>query len=523
VTTLVVEEVWLFFLGVTYLLVAIWLSIYGFNAFVLLFLYFRHRRDRVDYGAPEPASHADFPLVTVQMPIYNEKYVVHQAIDALVRLDWPRDRLQIQVLDDSTDETTEIARQCVEAYRQQGMDIELIHRTQRSGYKAGALNEALEAARGPFVALFDADFRPPPDFLRRTVSHLAADPALGFVQARWGHLNDEFSLLALAQAMALDGHFVVEHTARQRAGLLTNFSGTGGVWRRACIEACGGWRGEMLTEDMDLSYRAQLAGWKGLALPDVVVPAELPVQLAAFKRQQFRWAKGNTQCLLRQVRSLMGAPLPLFVRIQGLIHLSYYLAHPLMLVLMLCTLPLIWHGLLGRWSLTVLSAATFGPPLLYVVSQWAIYAGWWRRLRALPVLICLGMGLALNTTAAVIEAVLGIQSAFQRTPKYQIEGKSGSWRGDSYALSAGRLVWGEILLTVYALLAVLAAVFRGNWQAIPFLLLYVVGFGYVSTLGLVQSRHKVRRLKSKEGRGEGDKRAVTGLSTDAEPSSQPRA
>lgn len=488
------------FLSFLYLALSIWLSVYGFNAFVLVFLYMKHRRDRV---MPSMGSELSdwFPVVTVQLPVYNEKYTVKQAIDSLAQLDWPHERLQIQVLDDSTDETTAIARRCVAFYQEQGLDITLVHRQQRDGFKAGALNAAMPAAIGELIVIFDADFRPGPGFLYKTIPYMA-DPALGFLQTRWGHLNDMASMLTLAQAVALDGHFVVEHVARQRAGLLTNFSGTGGVWRRECIEMCGGWRPKMLTEDIDLSYRAQLAGWKGLILPDVVTPAELPVQLAAFKQQQFRWAKGNTQCLLRQAWSLFGLKRSWFVRFEGLIHLSYYLAHPLMLLVMLLTLPLLWFGWLDRWSLAFLSLATLGPPVLYGVSQQALYADWRRRLRALPTLIALGMGMALNSTAAIIEAILGIETAFLRTPKFQISlDDSTSWEGTAYALGADRLVWGEGLLTVYALLTLLAAVVKGDVHVVPFILLYVAGFGYVSVLTVSQARrqHIARRRKHQEG------------------------
>ena len=469
-------------LRVLYIFATIWLSIYGFNAFVLIVLYWRHRKQRV-----ETPAMAHFPPVTVQLPLYNEKYVARRAIDALARLDWPREKLQIQVLDDSTDETTEIAHQCIKEYREKGLDIVMVHRSCRAGFKAGALNAAMEAARGEFVAIFDADFCPPPDFLSRTVPHLAADAELGFVQARWGHLNDRFSALTLAQAVALDGHFVVEHVARQRSGLLTNFSGTGGVWRRACIEACGGWRPEMLTEDIDLSYRAQLAGWKGLVLPGVVAPAELPVQITAFKRQQFRWAKGNIQCFLRQTNLLIGSSLSLWAKLQGLIHLSYYLAHPLMVFVMLCMLPLIWLGPVASWSLAFLSLATLGPPLLYLVAQRDAYPDWRARLRALPVLIALGTGMALNSTVAIIEAFLGVRTAFLRTPKFQVEGKRRDWQPGTYLLVPDRLVWGEISMAIYACLTVWAALVRGNGWVIPFVLLYVLGFGYVGLLGVLEA------------------------------------
>jgi cellulose synthase/poly-beta-1,6-N-acetylglucosamine synthase-like glycosyltransferase len=485
------EEARLSALAILYLILALCLSIYGFNAFVLIYACLRHRRHRL-----APPSLADYPTVTVQLPIYNEQHVARRLIDASAALDWPRDRLQVQVLDDSTDETSEVIRQRVEQHRQRGLDIVHLQRTERRGFKAGALNEGTASARGTYLALFDADFRPDPGFLRQTVPHLAADPGLGFVQARWGHLNDDFSGLTLAQAIALDGHFVVEHAARESAGWLTSFSGTGGVWRKSCLQACGGWDPLMLAEDVDLSYRAQLAGWRGLTLLDVVAPAELPVQLGAFMQQQFRWAKGNTQCLLKHGTALLCRPLSPLTRLEAYLHLSYYLAHPLMLAVMLITLPLVWYGLLDRWSLTFLSLATFGPPLLYVLGQRALYPNWWRRLRALPVLVCLGIGLAFNSTVAAAEAFLGIRSAFQRTPKFQIQGRKEPWQVRRYAADVKGLRWGEILLTLYALLTVLAAQMQGRAQAIPFVLLYAAGFGYVSILGILQSIRTARAARA---------------------------
>lgn len=481
-------------LTILYLAATIWLAVYGFNAFLLIALYLRYRRRQ----SPCPELQA-YPLVTVQLPIYNERYVVAQAIDALARLDWPRDRLQIQVLDDSTDGTSDIVERKVALYQSRGLDICQIRRAGRAGFKAGAMNEAMPAARGEFVAVFDADFRPDADFVRRTVPYLVADPGLAFVQARWGHSNDTFSALTLAQSLALDGHFVVEHVAREGAGLLTTFNGTGGVWRAAAIRACGGWDPLQLTEDVDLSYRAQLAGWRGRTLTEVAVPAELPLQLAAFKRQQFRWAKGNVQCLLKQGRTLARAPISWLARMQALIHLSYYLAHPLMLAVMLLTLPLLYLDLLDRWSLAGLSLATLGPPAMYILSQRALYAGWPRRLRAMPVLICIGMGLALSNTVATLEALLGIKSSFERTPKFGITGPRGDWRRRRYALPAGNLVWGEALLALYALLAVWLAAARGQFAAIPFLLLYVFGFGYMALMAWLQANRRGARRRKKSG------------------------
>ena len=471
---------------IIYLGISIWLALYGFNSFVLIFLYLKHRDDRA-----RGAALTGFPAVTVQLPVYNEKYVIRRAIDSLAQLDWPRDKLQIQVLDDSTDETTAIARRRIAFYRRRGVDISLRRRAQRAGFKAGALNEAMPDARGEFVAIFDADFCPRRDFLRQTIPHLVAHAELGFVQTRWGHLNGDFSLLTQAQALALDGHHFIEHTARHRAGLLANFSGSGGVWRRSCIVACGGWQADTLTEDVDLSYRAQLAGWKGMMLPGVVSPAQLPVQFAAFKQQQFRWAKGNMQCLFKLAAPLVRAPIGWFPRLQALIHLSYYLAHPLMLIVMLCALPLIWFGWIDTWSLAFLSLATIGPPALYALAQRSIYPDWRRRLRALPVLVFLGTGMALNSTVAIIEAALGVETAFLRTPKLHIDAGAGVAGADrAYSPPADRLLWGEVLLAVYGVLVVVAALLKGNLQAIPFILLYVVGFGYTGVLAVVQRRRQ---------------------------------
>ncbi|MBI1878794.1 MAG: glycosyltransferase, partial [Chloroflexi bacterium] len=302
-----------------YIITAVWLAIYAFNAWVLTALFLKHRRTLLWF--PPLEARSKLPSVTVQLPIFNEALVVERLIDAIARLDYPAHLLQIQVLDDSTDETSEIALARVVEHRRLGLNIELLHRSDRTGFKAGALKNGLETATGEFIAIFDADFVPEPDFLKRTVPHLAANPQLGFVQTRWGHLNRHYSYLTATQALAMDGHFGVEQTARNRSGLMMGFNGTAGVWRRACIETAGGWQGDTIAEDLDLSYRAQLSGWSCLFLPDVVAPAEIPPQLAAFKRQQFRWAKGSIQCLKKLGWQVCRASLPWPVKIQALIHL----------------------------------------------------------------------------------------------------------------------------------------------------------------------------------------------------------
>jgi len=480
-------------IGILYLLCAIFLALYGFNTFILIYLYLRHRNETL----PLPPLD-EWPPVTVQLPIFNEVYVVGRLIDAVAHLTYPRERLQIQVLDDSTDETTNLAQRKVRGYRGQGIDIELIHRHERVDFKAGALREGLKSAKGEFIVLFDADFVPPPDFLLNTIPHFPTRPRLGFIQTRWGHINDSYSSLTQAQAIALDGHFVVEQTARQRAGLFMNFNGTAGVWRRRCIEEAGGWQGDTLSEDMDLSYRAQLKGWECLYLPHVVAPAEIPPQIHAFKRQQYRWAKGSIQCALKLGPTLLTASVPLFKRLQGLIHLTNYLVHPLMTSLLLLSLPLLLLGRLFNLHLTFISLASLGPPALYLIAQRALYPDWWRRFSRFPFLALVGTGIALNNTKAIWEAVIGKGSDFGRTPKFRVEGREDRWKGKRYALPLNGVTLGEALLALYALAAVVIAAQRGSYYAIPFLLLYGLGFGYVAFLTVLHSRPRVKERKRRK-------------------------
>lgn len=472
-----------------YVVTALLLAVYAFNAWVLTVLYLKHRR-----GAPAAApdlSQTDMPAVTVQLPIFNEALVVERLIDAATRLDYPQHRLEIQVLDDSTDETTEIARARVAHYRRLGFNINLIHRRDRSGFKAGALKQGLAQAAGEFIAIFDADFVPEPDFLKKTAPYFVANSRLGFVQTRWGHLNRDYSPLTAAQALALDGHFIVEQTARNRAGLLMNFNGTAGVWRRACIQSAGGWQGDTISEDFDLSYRAQLAGWTCLFLPEVVAPAEIPPQLAAFKRQQFRWAKGSIQCLKKLGGQVWRAPLSGWVKWQALVHLSSYLVHPLMVILALVTPLLIMSGGTDqiRFPLIYLSLVSLGPPVLYAVAQAGLYPGrWLRRYRAMGLLILLGSGIALSNTKAVLEALLGVGNVFRRTPKFNVNARTDRWQNSAYRLPLDGLVIGELALMGYSLLGAGIAATTGHQFAVPFILLYAFGFGYVGLQGLWDAR-----------------------------------
>lgn len=469
---------------VIYFFAATSLSIYGFNYLLMSWFYWRKRGE----APPRPALD-DPPRVTVQLPIYNELYVVERVIDSAVALDWPRDRLQVQVLDDSDDETTQIAQARVDYFRRRGMDITLIRRTNREGFKAGALAAGLEGANGEFIAIFDADFVSPPDFLKQIIPHFAGRHDLGLVQTRWGHLNANYSALTRAQALALDGHFVVEQTGRSRNNLYMNFNGAAGVWRRECIEQSGGWQSDTLSEDLDLSYRAQLRGWKFLFLPDVAAPAEIPPQIHAFKRQQFRWAKGSTQCLMKLGRQILSAPnaTPL-QRVQGLLHLSGYLMSPLMLLLLVALVPLLTVGAQFPGALMYLSLSTFGPAVAYALSQRALYPDWKTRLKYFPVLVLLGIGLALNNSLAVFEAVTRQENSFRRTPKFRVEGDDDSWSAKRYVLPFRWESIGELALGAYALGGIVIARQQHLLWSIPFLALYAVGFFYTGVLTLWHSR-----------------------------------
>lgn len=486
------------FLAVLYALITLWLAAYGLHSWILLVLYGWHRR-RAEAAPPPPR--ADLPAVTVQLPLYNERYVVRRLIDAVASLDYPRDRLEIQVLDDSSDSTTAIAEARAAFWRQRGVDIRVLHRSDRTGFKAGALAWGLQQARGELIAIFDADFCPRPDFLLRVVPHFLADPRLGMVQTRWSHFNAEYSPVTRAQAIALDGHFVVEQTARSRAGLLMHFNGSGGVWRRACIEESGGWQSDTVCEDLDLSYRAQLAGWRCRFLPEVDCPSELPPQLLAFKQQQVRWAKGSAQCLRKLARPLLLSPrIGPLQKLMGLLHLSGYLVHPLLVLLLLLTpVTFLVPSPLGEVS-RLLGPLCLGPVLVYWTGQRALYRDWMRRWLAFPVLVLMGTGIAWGNTLALIEGLTRWGGAFVRTPKFRLDGRQGDWQRSGYRLTRDRAVGGEMVLTLYALGAAAWAWAAGRGELLPFLLIYAAAFGLVAGASLYEMGRNVPRAARPPGR-----------------------
>jgi len=469
-----------------YVLCLLGLAIYGLNSLWLTLLYLRSKR-QPSASLPAGEIWTSWPRVTVQLPIFNERYIVERLLDAVVKLDYPRDRLQIQVLDDSTDLTATVVHHLVAQHQAQGLDIQLIHRTVRTGFKAGALAEGLKSATGELIAIFDADFVPEADWLRGAVPEFR-DPRLGCLQTHWGHLNRNYNSLTQAQALGVDGHFVVEQTARSRNGLFLNFNGTAGLWRRAAIDDVGGWQADTLTEDLDLSYRAQLRGWRIGYLPDVIVPAELPAQMDAFKQQQFRWAKGTMQTLRKLLHRLWQADIPWRVRLEAMIHLASYAVHPLMLMLLLLT-PLIgmWAGAVQRffpWS----SLIAFGPPLLYSVAETADMPHLRDRLRVLPLLLLLGYGLSLNNSLAVVEGLIGRGGDFHRTPKFNLHDRVGHWADSAYAMQHSSIAWGEISLAGYALGAIVVLWPKDGWVTIPWMMCYVAGYLFIAGLSFVQSQ-----------------------------------
>jgi len=467
------------------------LSFYGVHRLVLVVLYLRTRRRGTPL--PElPAEPAAWPVVTVQLPLYNEMYVAERLIDSVCRLDYPAGRLQIQVLDDSTDETTEIVARAVAWHRQQGVDIHHLHRTDRTGFKAGALAAGLAAARGELLAIFDADFVPAPDFLRQSVPHFT-DPRLGMVQGSWSHINRGYSLLTRVEAVLLDGHFMIEHAARNRTGCFFNFNGTAGIWRRQAIETSGGWEHDTLTEDLDLSYRAQLAGWRFLYLPELAVPSELPVDVNGFKSQQHRWAKGAVQTGRKLLGRILRSPLPLRVKVEAFVHLTNNGSYPLTVLLALLIFPamLLRRGtsfaMLLVVDLPLFVAATLSVLTFYLMSQVAAGAGWRRQVRYLPALMGVGIGLSLNNARAVLSGLCQRGGTFHRTPKYRIERRGQSWTAKRYRAGMDPTRAIEAVLAVYFLGCTVYAWSAGMWMSIPFLFLFFHGYGYMAVLSYLPS------------------------------------
>jgi len=476
---------------IPYFIVLILLASYGAHRYVLVYLYYKNKKNHTT----EPqARFDDLPRVTVQLPIFNEQYVVDRLLDSICKLDYPREKLDIQLLDDSTDETVEVARGLVERYAAMGYPVTYHHRTNREGFKAGALAEGLKSAKGEFVAIFDADFVPPEDFLMKVIHHFT-NPKVGMVQTRWTHINRNYSFLTEVEAIMLDGHFVLEHSGRARSDVFFNFNGTAGMWRRQAIEEAGGWQHDTLTEDTDLSYRAQLKGWKFVYLQDVECPAELPVEMTAFKTQQARWAKGLIQTSKKILPQVLKSDVPRHVKLEAWFHLTANLSYPLMIVLSVLLLPAMIIRFYQGWfqmlyiDLPLFMASTFSISSFYLVSQKELFPRTWpRAFLYLPFLMALGIGLTITNTRAVLEALVGKQTAFARTPKYRVESRKDKVGAKKYRKRLGWVPWVELMIGTYFASTVYYAIANENYITVPFLLLFVVGYWYTGLMSLLQGR-----------------------------------
>ncbi|HUE55642.1 MAG TPA: cellulose synthase family protein [Candidatus Udaeobacter sp.] len=485
---------------IPYFIVLFVLALYGLHRYWLVYDYFVYSKN---IPAPPPPV-AEWPRVTIQLPIFNERYVIERLVKAVSRFDYPFELLDVQVLDDSTDETQQIARSCVERHAAQGMPVVLIHRANREGYKAGALENGLKTAKGEFVAIFDADFLPEPDFLRRTIPYFLnpdGGEKIGMVQTRWTYLNADYSLLTNVETILLDGHFVIEHGARSRRGTFFNFNGTAGVWRRKAIDDAGGWEHDTLTEDTDLSYRSQLKGWKFLYLPQIECASELPVDMNGFKAQQARWAKGLMQTAIKILPKVLKSDVPRHVKAEAFFHLTANISYPLMVLLSTMLLPVMIVRFQQGWfqmlliDLPLFLASTCSISSFYLVSQRELRPKTWQRtFLYLPFVMATGIGISVRNAQAVLEAIVGKKSEFARTPKFQIEGKKDSFVKKSYKNKAGWMPYAEVFLGIYFSFTVIYAILNENYATVPFLLLFVWGYLYTGFMSLGQTYFARLRL-----------------------------
>jgi cellulose synthase/poly-beta-1,6-N-acetylglucosamine synthase-like glycosyltransferase len=483
-----------------YFLTLVILAVFGLHRYIMVFLYFKHR-DKRALPAPLPER---LPRVTVQLPLYNEMYVVERLLDSVAKIRYPRELFEIQVLDDSNDETVSIARAACERYREEGIDIQYIHRADRTGYKAGALEAGLAVAKGELILIFDADFVAPEDILEKAIGHFT-DPNVGMVQVRWGHINRDYSLLTQVQSILLDGHFILEHGGRNRAGRFFNFNGTAGIWRKEAILSGGGWQHDTLTEDLDLSYRTQMKGWRFVFLQDVISPAEIPVEMNSFKSQQHRWAKGSIQTCKKLLPTVLASSLPLPVKVEAAFHLTANFAYPLMIVLSLLMFPAMvirydmgWYEMM-LIDVPLFMGATLSVCSFYLMSQREVFGDSWRtRIKYLPAVLSVGIGLSVNNARAVLEALFGHESEFTRTPKYRVEKASDEWRQKRYRGSVSWVPFVEILLGVYFTYMAIYAAENAIFGTLPFIFIFQFGFLYTGLLSLSQNLGKLGVVREQE-------------------------
>jgi cellulose synthase/poly-beta-1,6-N-acetylglucosamine synthase-like glycosyltransferase len=485
----------------TYIVSLVILFVFASHGFNMVYFYLKTFRRRTEDLSLDELKLNEFPIVTIQLPLYNEKYVICRLIDATMRIDYPKEKLEIQILDDSTDETTEIIKKHIKKYTDNGFNIQHIHRTNRSGFKAGALKEGLKTAKGEFVAIFDADFIPRKKFLKRTIPYFFKDNKTGLVQTRWEHLNREYSLLTRTEAIALDGHFVMEQAVRNRAGFFINFNGTGGVWRKECIFDAGNWEADTLTEDLDLSYRAQMKGWKFKYLVNFTSPAELPAEINSLKSQQFRWTKGAIETMKKIYPKVLRSNMSLKLKMQSFIHLCSNLAYPFILLCGLLNLPILLIKETGAYDdtfklMSVFIFAFISSFLFYLHSQKDVYPDWQKRIIYFPVFMAGSMGLSVNNTKAVFEGLINKKSEFVRTPKFKIVHGKDTWKGKKYLpkkINIQTVI--EAILSIYCFVGVGFAIGYAQVASIPFQLMFATGFGLMSSLTIKQVIDYNRALK----------------------------
>ncbi len=484
---------------IPYFAVMIVLALYGIHRYTMCYLYFKYKKN---YDPNPPQHFTELPRVTVQLPIFNEQFVIDRLIEAVCAMDYPKDKLEIQVLDDSTDETQQVAADIVARFAALGNPVQYIHRTNRYGYKAGALDAGLKVATGEFVAIFDADFVPPTDWLMNVIHHFA-EPGIGMVQTRWSHMNRNYSMLTQIEAILLDGHFIIEHGARVRSGDYFNFNGTAGMWRIKAISDGGGWQHDTLTEDTDLSYRSQLAGWRFKYLPAVECPSELPIEMTAFKTQQARWAKGLIQTSIKMLPVIFKADVPRKIKVEAVYHLTANLSYPLMVIMTVFLMPAMivrsyqgWFQML-LFDVPLFTASTASIGVFYVMAERELYPkNWMKTFLYLPILMALGIGLTVTNTKAVLEALVGIKSPFVRTPKYRVAKKGEKSQASKYRKRLVLAPWIEIIIGCYFMVAILYTFSNHNYFTAPFLILFVIGYWYTGLMSLLQGRFERWRTGS---------------------------
>ncbi len=489
-------EIILGFLVLVYLVDIMALFYFGLHCYIMVYLFKKNGSSCHSGSCSIDLSQKpkrEWPVVTVQLPVFNEYYVLERLLDSIIQMDYPKNKMEIQLLDDSTDESAQLGMEKVAELKKNGYDIKYIHRENRKDHKAGALREAMDVAKGDYLAIFDADFIPAEDFLKKSIPFLMEDPKIGMVQTRWGHINGDYSMLTKAQKLGIDAHFIIEQVARNGSDLWMNFNGTAGVWRKETIYDAGNWSGDTLTEDFDLSYRAELSekGWKFKYLADVVNPAELPATISAYKTQQFRWCKGSIQTAVKLIPAIFRANRSWKVKAEAITHLTNYSVHPLMIVNILVTLPLLaFHEMFLQMSTAVLfglavffSVGTFGPMALYGASQYHLnQKGWWKTFFMLPILMMIGTGIAVSNTKAFIEAIIGKKSSFVRTPKLRLETRKDKVeeRNKYNELKIDKIAILEFLMGVYVTITIFVSISVDKYLVLPFLVIYALGFYYVS-------------------------------------------